>query len=100
MDQDLEIIQNLAARASRRSRAAARYDLGGLADEFVQTLRAQLDYLQEARNAERFTARDTYVAPHGCKAIGMVDQRGLSSRSRCQLRSPRQAEVLPLLLFS
>ena len=56
MDQDLEIIQNFAARASRRSKAAARYDLDGLADEFVQTLRAQLDYLQEARNAERFAA--------------------------------------------
>ena len=28
----------------------------GLADEFVHTLRAQLDYLQEARNAERFSA--------------------------------------------
>ena len=56
MNQDLEIIQNFAARASRRSKAAARYDLGGLADEFVQTLRAQLDYLQEARNAERFAA--------------------------------------------
>ena len=56
MDQDLEIIQNFAARASRRSKAAARYDVVGLADEFVQTLRAQLDYLQEARNAERFAA--------------------------------------------
>jgi ubiquinone biosynthesis protein len=56
VDQDLEIIQNFAARASRRSKAAARYDLAGLADEFVQTLRAQLDYLQEARNAERFAA--------------------------------------------
>jgi ubiquinone biosynthesis protein len=56
MDQDFEIIRNFAARASRRSKAAARYDLVGLADEFVQTLRAQLDYLQEARNAERFAA--------------------------------------------
>jgi ubiquinone biosynthesis protein len=28
----------------------------GLADEFVDTLRAQLDYLEEARNAERFAA--------------------------------------------
>jgi ubiquinone biosynthesis protein len=56
MDQDLEIIQNFAARASRRSKTAARYDLAGLADEFVRTLRAQLDYLQEARNAERFAA--------------------------------------------
>ena len=56
MEQDLEIIQNLAARASRRSKIAARYDVVGLADEFVRTLRGQLDYLQEARNAERFSA--------------------------------------------
>ena len=56
MERDLEIIQNFAARASRHSKTAARYDVVGLADEFVQTLRAQLDYLQEARNAERFSA--------------------------------------------
>ena len=56
MDQDFEIIRNFAARASRHSKAAARYDLVGLADEFVQTLQAQLDYLQEARNAEHFAA--------------------------------------------
>jgi ubiquinone biosynthesis protein len=56
MERDLEIIQNFAARASRYSNAAARYDVVALADEFVLTLRAQLDYLQEARNAERFAA--------------------------------------------
>jgi ubiquinone biosynthesis protein len=56
MEQDLEIIQNFAARASRRSRRAAHYDVVALADELVHTLRAQLDYLQEARNAERFAA--------------------------------------------
>jgi ubiquinone biosynthesis protein len=56
MEQDLEIIQNFAARASRRSKTAAHYDVVALADEFVHTLRAQLDYLQEARNAERFSA--------------------------------------------
>jgi ubiquinone biosynthesis protein len=56
MEQDLEIIRNLAARASRHSKLAARYDVVGLADEFVRTLRAQLDYLEEARNAERFSA--------------------------------------------
>ena len=56
MVRDLEIIQNFAARASRHSKTAARYDVVGLADEFVDTLRAQLDYLQEARNAERFAA--------------------------------------------
>jgi ubiquinone biosynthesis protein len=55
MQQDLEILQNFAARASRRSKTAARYDVVGLAEEFADTLRAQLDYLQEARNAERFS---------------------------------------------
>jgi ubiquinone biosynthesis protein len=64
MGQDFEIIQNFAARASRRSKTAARYDVVGLADEFVQTLRGQLDYLQEARNAQRFAvnfADDAWV---------------------------------------
>lgn len=56
VQQDLEILQDLAARASRRWEAAASYDLVGLADEFAQTLRAELDYLQEGRNAERFAA--------------------------------------------
>jgi ubiquinone biosynthesis protein len=56
MERDLEVIQNFAARASRHSKTAARYDVVGLADEFVRSLRAQLDYLQEARNAERFSA--------------------------------------------
>jgi ubiquinone biosynthesis protein len=56
MERDLEIITNFAARASRRSKTAARYDVIGLTDEFVYALRAQLDYLQEARNAERFRA--------------------------------------------
>jgi ubiquinone biosynthesis protein len=56
MERDLEIIQNFAARASRHSKTAARYDVVGLADEIVHILRGQLDYLQEARNAERFSA--------------------------------------------
>ena len=56
VERDLEIIRNFAARASRHSKTATRYDVTGLADEFVQTLRGQLDYLQEARNAERFSA--------------------------------------------
>lgn len=53
---DLEILQNLAARASRRWSAAEPYDVPGLIDEFAGEMRAQLDYLQEARNAERFAA--------------------------------------------
>jgi ubiquinone biosynthesis protein len=56
MEQDFEIVQNFAERASRHWKAAARYDVVGLAHEFVDALRAQLDYLQEMRNAERFQA--------------------------------------------
>jgi ubiquinone biosynthesis protein len=56
MERDFEIIENVAARATRHSKAAARHDVVALADEFVRALRTQLDYLQEARNAERFAA--------------------------------------------
>ena len=68
MERDFEIILNLAERARRHSKTAARYDVVGLADEFVHTLRAQLDYFQEARNAARFSenfAGDQWVQiPH------------------------------------
>jgi ubiquinone biosynthesis protein len=56
VEEDLEILQNLAVRASRHWELADQYDLPGLAHEFAQTLRDELDYLREARNAERFAA--------------------------------------------
>lgn len=56
VEEDLEILLNLAATASRRWELADQYDLVGLAQEFAQTLRAELDYLREGRNAERFAA--------------------------------------------
>ena len=51
--EDVEILKNLAARAARRWPAAENYDLVGLADEFGETIRAELDYVREARNVER-----------------------------------------------
>lgn len=54
INEDLEILQNLAAQASRRWEAAAHYNLTGIAAEFARTLRTELDYLQEGRHAERF----------------------------------------------
>jgi ubiquinone biosynthesis protein len=54
IDEDLEILQNFAAQANRRWKEAADYDLSGLAEEFSRTLRAELDYLAEGRNAEHF----------------------------------------------
>jgi ubiquinone biosynthesis protein len=56
IDEDLEILQNVAAQADRRWAEAGNYDLPGLAGEFARTLRAELDYLAEGRNAERFAA--------------------------------------------
>ena len=56
VQQDLEIFQNLATRAARRSRLAAEYDVVGLAEEFARTLRGELDYLAEGRNADRFAS--------------------------------------------
>ncbi len=56
VEADLEIMKNLAVRASRRWEQARHYEIVGLIDEFAETLRAELDYLREARNAERFAA--------------------------------------------
>ncbi|MCK8610038.1 AarF/ABC1/UbiB kinase family protein [Agromyces sp. C10] len=65
--EDLEILQNLAARATRRWGPARDIDVSGVVDEFAETLRAELDYLQEGRNAERFAenfaAEDDVVIP-------------------------------------
>lgn len=54
VNEDLEILKELAATASRHWEFADRYDLVGLVDEFSQTLRNELDYIREGHNAERF----------------------------------------------
>ena len=54
VEEDLEILQNLAASASRRWDLAEQYDLVGLAEEFARSLRQELDYLREGHNSERF----------------------------------------------
>ena len=54
INEDLEILQNLATYASHNWPAAVDYNVSGIAADFAATLRAELDYLQEGRNAERF----------------------------------------------
>ena len=54
VNEDLEILKELAATASRHWSFADHYDLTGLVEEFSQTLRRELDYIREAHNAERF----------------------------------------------
>lgn len=56
VNEDLEILKELAATASRHWEFADRYDLVALVDEFSQTLRNELDYISEGHNAERFAA--------------------------------------------
>ncbi|RAN76777.1 ABC transporter [Bacillus sp. SRB_336] len=54
VQEDLEILQNLAHQAGRNWAAVADYNLEAVAATFATTLRAELDYLAEGRNAERF----------------------------------------------
>ncbi|HZI86099.1 MAG TPA: AarF/ABC1/UbiB kinase family protein, partial [Pyrinomonadaceae bacterium] len=64
VNEDLEILKELAATASRHWKFADRYDLTGLVEEFSQTLRAELDYIREGHNAERFAvnfAADSHI---------------------------------------
>ena len=56
VEQDLDILRNLAATASHHWEVSEQYDLVGLEEEFEQTIREELDYFHEARNAERFAA--------------------------------------------
>lgn len=54
VEEDLQILQDMASAASLRWELAEQYDIVGVAQEFSQTLRAELDYIREGRSAERF----------------------------------------------
>jgi ubiquinone biosynthesis protein len=54
VEQDLAILRQLAGFAQRHAPLAEHYDLVELADEFTWTLRNELDYMREGRNAEHF----------------------------------------------
>jgi ubiquinone biosynthesis protein len=56
VEEDLEVIQELAQAATRRWQRARDYDLVGLARELGEVLRSELDYVQEGRSAERIAA--------------------------------------------
>jgi ubiquinone biosynthesis protein len=53
---DLEIIHDLAKYAQNHTALGQVYDLVGIADDFADTLNAELDYETEGRNADRFRA--------------------------------------------
>jgi ubiquinone biosynthesis protein len=58
IDEDLKLLHRLAAIASGRLGSADGWDLVGVVREFDTSLRAEVDYLHEGHNAERF--RDNF----------------------------------------
>jgi ubiquinone biosynthesis protein len=53
---DLALLQRIARTIANRASLASRYDPVGLGHEFATTLRAELDYKREARNADLIAA--------------------------------------------
>ncbi len=54
IETDLEILFDLARLVQERTSLGEIYDLTGIIEEFSSTLRAELDFYREGRNAERF----------------------------------------------
>lgn len=61
VQEDLEILQNLAHQASRNWAAQADYNVEAIVSTFAATLRAERDYLVEGRNAKRFAQNFAHV---------------------------------------
>ncbi|MCT8139414.1 AarF/ABC1/UbiB kinase family protein [Anaerobacillus sp. CMMVII] len=53
IETDLEILQDIAILAERRLDWAAKYQLRDVVEEFAKSLRAEVDYSIEGRNAEK-----------------------------------------------
>jgi ubiquinone biosynthesis protein len=66
---DLAILADLAALAQERLALAARYNFVELSWEFAATLRAELDYRREGRNADRFR---TVFSDNACLHVPKV----------------------------
>lgn len=54
IETDLEILRKLASLAERRFSWAEMYQLADMIDELAKSLRTELDYIIEARHAEKF----------------------------------------------
>ncbi|MCB0018395.1 MAG: AarF/ABC1/UbiB kinase family protein [Anaerolineales bacterium] len=56
IDLDLDILYDLARLAQERTRFGEIYNMVDIAEDFAATLRAEMDYRREGRNADRFRA--------------------------------------------
>jgi len=64
IETDLEILFDLAQLVQKRTPLGEIYDLPEIADDFAITMRAELDFGREGRNADRFRANfadETYL---------------------------------------
>ena len=64
IEKDLEILSDLARLLQARTPLGEVYNLPEIVEEFAVTLRAELDYYREGRNADRFRANfadETYL---------------------------------------
>ncbi len=52
--EDLDILRQLAARATQRGSGFYQYNLNGLVEEISDTINAELDYVREGHSAEHF----------------------------------------------
>lgn len=60
MSRDLEILKDLSALAEKRLSWARQYELSRMVEEFSKSLLGELDYTQEARNAEKISQQMDY----------------------------------------
>jgi ubiquinone biosynthesis protein len=97
VDEDMEILHQLAASASKTWEGARQYDLIGVVQETSETLKAEMDYVREGHSAEYFAnffASDHQVhVPHifwdyttqkvvtmeRIHGIGILDTQGLAN---------------------
>jgi len=73
IEQDLQILENLAVTARRRWALIDDYDVVGVVSEFGQTLRAETNYILEAQNADRFRAN--FLGDEGVRIPGVFWER-------------------------
>jgi ubiquinone biosynthesis protein len=66
---DLSILRGLARMAAALPGPTRRVDLVGFVDEFAATIRQELDYLAEARNAERLAPELAALGVHAPKVV-------------------------------
>jgi ubiquinone biosynthesis protein len=54
VEEDLEILRQLAVESAHRWEGAQEYDLVGIVEEIAESLMAEMDYVKEGHNAEYF----------------------------------------------